>query len=133
MPNSEVVRHQAEAFERGEHDAVLAAFTDDAVFHYPGRGPLGGSFRGRDEIQRFLHRRDALLEGGSLEYDIAEFTGVDERDATDVVIEVGRARGRRPGKELAWDFVGVSRMRHGKVAEARTYVDDQVAVDKFWS
>lgn len=133
MSSEELVRAQAKALEQGDHGAVLAAFADNAVFHYPGRNPLAGDHAGKEAITGFLTRRASLLEGGSLEYDIDEHELVDPKTGDKLVLEIGTAVGRRNGRTMEWGFVGISRVVDGLVVDSRVYQEDDRTVDEFWS
>ena len=51
-----VVREIFGAFARKEGFALRGLFAEDAVWSVPGRGIMAGTYRGRDEIFRFLAR-----------------------------------------------------------------------------
>jgi ketosteroid isomerase-like protein len=38
-PNEELLRREFDATVAGDMDALMDCYTDDAVFHYPGRNP----------------------------------------------------------------------------------------------
>ena len=45
-----------EARNRGDLDAFLAAWADDAVYVFPGEGAMSGTFQGKAEIRRWFER-----------------------------------------------------------------------------
>jgi ketosteroid isomerase-like protein len=49
-----VVRGIFDAFARKEGFALRGLFAEDATWSVPGRGIMAGTYRGRDEIFRFL-------------------------------------------------------------------------------
>ncbi|MBZ0172734.1 MAG: nuclear transport factor 2 family protein, partial [Phycisphaerales bacterium] len=50
------IRDGAEALQRGDFDAVLEDWADDAVFIYPGEVSASGETRGKEAIRAWLER-----------------------------------------------------------------------------
>ena len=63
-PNEELFRRMLEVWGSGDREGATGFFAEDAVFHYPGPGPLHGDHRGREEILRFWAEQDRLTGGG---------------------------------------------------------------------
>ena len=53
-PNADVLQVQIDALARGDVAKALTWYTEDAVFHYPGRNRLSGDYRGKDQILTLL-------------------------------------------------------------------------------
>jgi hypothetical protein len=56
-PNEELIRQSFEAFSKRDVEALAALLADDAVFHFPGRGPLAGDHRGKDQVLATLAKQ----------------------------------------------------------------------------
>ena len=58
-PNADLLNKGYDAFEKGDLETVQGLFTEDAVFHVPGRSRLSGDYRGRDEVLAFIRQMSA--------------------------------------------------------------------------
>jgi ketosteroid isomerase-like protein len=120
-PNAEMVLESWSAFWRGEVEAGLAHFAEDATWLVPGTLPASGLKRGHAEIGRFRHGNLAI------------FTWLDRQvvgvhEAGDVVVLEVQARGElRDGR--AYENAGcvVWVLQGGKIQAVREYVDTQKA------
>src|SRR3954454_9712770 len=93
--NVEIALAVVEAWNRGDREAWLALWDEDAEFH-PLRAQLEGeSYRGHEGLERFLAEMTEEWEG--VRFEIAE-----TRDAGEQVVGIGRfrARGRASGVDL---------------------------------
>lgn len=124
--NEALVRRIFAAFARKEGFALRGLFADDAVWTVPGRSVMAGTYRGREEIFRFLARLPKETEGtyGS---ELRDVLASDERAAA-----VYRARGRRLGRELELDQVLLFRIVGGLVGEVLALPTDPEAFEAFW-
>lgn len=50
------IRELFEARNRGDLNAFLGAWSDDAVYIFPGEGPMSGTFRGKEVIRRWFEQ-----------------------------------------------------------------------------
>lgn len=125
--NESVVRRIFEAFERKEGLALRGLFAEDAVWRVPGSGTMAGTYRGREEIFRFLARLPKETDGtyGSKLVDVL---ASDERAAA-----LYRARGTRRGKALELDQVLLFSFRDGLVSEVLALPSDPAAFEAFWA
>jgi ketosteroid isomerase-like protein len=71
--NSALVRSMVDAFLQGDLETVASAFSEDAVWDFPGHSIVNGTFRGPDEIVAFLARAFEL-SGGTLSLDVIDIT-----------------------------------------------------------
>jgi len=125
--NEALVRRIFEAFARKEGFALRGLFAEDAVWIVPGRGVMAGTYRGRDEIFRFLARLSKETEGtyGS---ELQDVLASDERAAA-----LYRARGTRLGRTLEVDQVLLFRIADGLVQEVLALPGDPDAFEAFWA
>ncbi len=127
-PNEAVVRKGYEAFSKGDIETLQnEIFTDDIVWHVPGRNPLSGDYKGIGEVLGYFGQLGELT-GGSFQVTLEDVLANDER-----TVALHHVTGTREGKTLDADEVLVFRFRGDKVSEAQGYSGDQHAVDQFWS
>lgn len=125
--NDALVRRIFDAFARKQGFALRGLFADDAVWTVPGGSVMSGTYRGREEIFRFLSRLPKETDGtyGS---ELRDVLASDERAAA-----LYRACGRRRGRELALDQVLLFRIADGLVQEVLALPSDPEAFEAFWA
>jgi uncharacterized protein len=125
--NEAVVREIFGAFARKEGFALRGLFAEDAVWSVPGRGVMAGTYRGRDEIFRFLTRLPKETDGtyGS---ELVDVLASDSRAAA-----LYRARGTRRGRTLELDQVLLFTLEDGCVTRVLALPSDPDAFEEFWA
>jgi ketosteroid isomerase-like protein len=125
--NEAVVRSLFDAFARKEGLALRDLFARDAVWVVPGASVMAGTYRGRDEIFRFLARLPKETDGtyGSSLIDVL---ASDERAAA-----LYRATGARHGRRLDLVQLLLFRLDAGRIVEALALPSDAGAFDAFWA
>ena len=83
----DAVRRHYDAFARGDMDAFLATYAEDAVVEHAESLPFGGAYRGRDEIGR-------LVRAFEERWPEAEVTPVQVAASEAWVLVLTRYRGR---------------------------------------
>lgn len=73
ITNETIVRTMIDGFQQGDLDTVAAAFAADAVWDFPGRSVINGTYQGPQEIVGFL-ARSFELSGGTLRLDVIDLT-----------------------------------------------------------
>ena len=115
--NKKLVRDAWDAFWRGDIEAGLTCFADDASWVVPGPMKTSGVKRGKEEIRRFRH--------GNLNI----FAELDRKlvgiyaDGDCVILEsavAGRLKNGRPYENAG---CAVWEIRNGKVRQVREYLD----------
>jgi ketosteroid isomerase-like protein len=116
--NLEVVRRLLTAYNEGDIAGVLAELDEDVEWQVPAVLPLGGVYRGHDELRRFFATvfsrfRQPRIEPGEL------------LNAGNHVVYLGRftAQPMTAGPELDVEVAFVWTMRDGKVTRMREYSD----------
>ena len=125
--NDAVVRRIFDAFARKQGFALRDLFAADAVWTVPGNGAMGGVYRGREEIFRFLGRLPKET-AGSYRSQLIDVLASDHRAAA-----LYRASGERNGRRLDLDQVLLFRLEHGLVQEVLALPSDPAAFDAFWA
>lgn len=126
-PNETLLRNGYEAFEKGDLDTLRGLFTDDIVWHSPGKGPLAGDYRGIDQVFG-LFAKVVELSGGTYRNDLHDVLANDEH-----AVALVTARGERAGKTLDSLQSHVFHLTDGKVTEVWLEAGDLYANDEFWS
>lgn len=125
--NEALVRRIFDAFARGEGLALGGLFAEDAVWTVPGSGAMAGTYRGREEIFRFLARLPKET-GGTYGSELVDVLASDTRAAA-----LYRARGTRHGRTLELDQLLLFRIESGLVHEVLALPSDPEAFEAFWA
>src|SRR3954452_16067321 len=119
--NVEAFKRGADAFNRGDLDAVLESFDHEVEWHAVFQVMLGGAAtvcRGQEEVRAYFQE---------LSEDFAELRlTMDElRDLGDRLVVVGRfgGRGRASGAEIHSPIVLVADFQAGRIFRMRDYLD----------
>lgn len=125
--NEVLVRGIFDAFARRQAFGLREVFAPDAVWTVPGSGTMAGSFRGREEILRFLGRLSKETDG-TYRSRLVDVLSSDERAAA-----LYRATGERSGRTLELDQVLLFRIAGGVVHEVLALPSDPATFDAFWA
>jgi uncharacterized protein len=126
-PNEELVQRAFNAFSTGDFEAVAALLADDIVYHFPGRGPLAGDHRGKDQVLANFAKQ-AELTGGTFRLEVHDIVANDDH-----AIVLTAARAERGDGSWEDNAVLVFHIRDGKISEAWLHPGDQYAGDEFFS
>ena len=124
--NVDLLNRGYDAFEKGDLDTLLQLFTDDIVFHVPGRSQVAGDYRGQDEVFGFFGRL-VELTGGSFKIERHHVLADDSHGSV-----LSTTTAQRDGKNLSVKGVDVFHFEGDRVSEIWTFVDDQYADDEFF-
>ena len=125
--NAAAVRRGYEAFNSGDLATLRELFTEDAVWHAAGRGPLSGEKRRRDAILAFFGQV-AERTGGTFRAELHDVLADDEH-----AVGMHTTVGQREGRNLQVHTVMVFHLRNGKVSEAWEHSSDTQTVDEFFA
>lgn len=115
--HSDVLRKGYAAFASGDIPAVLAVFSPDIVWTSPPTLPMGGVFRGHDEVLGFFQS----LGGYYAELAVEPGRFIESGD--DVVV-LGQVRARTlSGTAIEEPFVHVWTMRDGRAVQFQEFFD----------
>jgi ketosteroid isomerase-like protein len=126
-PNADLLAAQIEALARGDIDAAMSYYSDDVVFHYPGRNPLSGDYRGKGEVLALLSKV-MQITNGSFRPEVHDVLASDDHVAALVTV-----RAERDGTSVEWLSVDLFHVRDGALSEHWVHEVDQEVVDQFWS
>ena len=122
--NVKIALAAVDAWNRGDREAWLALWDEEAEFH-PLRAQLEGeSYRGHEGLERFLAEMTEQWE--KVRFEIEE-----TRDAGEQVVGIGRfqARGRASGVDLNVPLGVFTRVRRGKIVYARFFSEPAEALE----
>lgn len=124
--NIKVVRDFFTAYGADDLEGIAAVMDEDVKWHIPGRHPLSGTKKGRDEVLAFF----AQLGAAGFQADPIYF-GADETHVVDILRGWSNAEGK-PNVDTTWALV--YRIENGKIVEATNLSADQDAANTFfWS
>jgi ketosteroid isomerase-like protein len=126
-PNAALLRSLYEAFGRGDMATIDAGFADDVTFHIPGRGPLSGTYAGKQRVYE-LFGKLAEGSGGTFKIEVHDVVANDEH-----VVGLTTNSASREGKSVSYQATLVAHLKGGKVGEVWEMYDDPNKVDEFWS
>ncbi len=126
-PNEEVARSATETLSKGDIEGFIELHTEDAVVHFPGRGPLAGDYRGKDGLVQLFQKQMQMLDAPP------EIENHDILANDDHVVVLNNTRGTRGGQTLEQQQVVVMHIRDGKIAEVWLQFSDQQAMDEMAS
>lgn len=125
-PNEELARSEMEATQRGDMEGMLAHYSDDVVFHYPGRNVLSGTHRGKDALRRWMDGFGVILgERGALTRTSHDVVAGDDHVVSLIAVDARRTDGRA----ARWNAAFVMHVSEGKICELWAHIDDPYAVD----
>lgn len=128
-PSEARVREFFEAFSRRDVASAATLFSDDVVFHIPGRNRFSGLIRGREAwTASLLKYAEAEKAGVSLTFQVHDVVGGD--DHTVALLSV---QAEHRGKRIEWQRVAVYHFADGKAQEVWIHDVDQYAIDEFLS
>ena len=124
--NVDLLNRGYDAFEKGDLDTLRQLFTDDIVFHVPGRSQVAGDYRGQDEVFGFFGRL-VELTGGSFKIERHHVLADDTHGSV-----LSTSTAQRDGKSLSVKTVDVFHFQGDRVSEVWTFADDLYAEDEFF-
>ena len=116
----EVVRRFCAAWADGDLDAIVGAFTDDAVYHNIPLDPVTGPEAIRTFIESFVGAVD------SVEFQLRNIVG-----AGDVVLTERVDVFVAPDRRIELPVMGTFELRDGRIAAWRDYFDLQTFMSAF--
>jgi uncharacterized protein len=125
--NAERIRGGYAAFNRADIEALTDLFSEDTVWHSPGRGAMAGEYKGRDATFAYFGRLHQSSDGtiqANLQSLVAE---------GDTVVGRQTNTATRGDKQLEVNVCIVFEMRDGRIVEACEYQYDLYAWEEFWS
>jgi ketosteroid isomerase-like protein len=118
---------------RKDLDAWMRAWADDAVFDFPGDSPISGHFEGKAAIEAWWrHWFDRMAEVRFSPVHVAFANPLGFSIANTVFTQLTVDVTTKDGLTAHADLVNVSRVRGGKIVEARDYFFDPSVEEPVW-
>ena len=127
-PNEALVERGYQAFGEGDLDTLRTLYADDAVHVAPGSSPVGGEYKGVDEILGFYGQ---LFErtGGTFKAELKSA----KAEGNSTVVAVHHETGTRGDKSLDQDCTLTFTIADGKLTRLVDEHADQDAYDAFFA
>jgi uncharacterized protein len=126
-PNEDVARSATEALSKRDIEGFLAHHTDDVVVHFPGRGPMAGDYRGKEQFASMFQRQMQMLDAPP-ELEVHDVLANEEH-----AVVLNRVSATRGGRTLDQEQVVVMHFRDGKISESWLHFAKQQEMDEFAS
>ncbi len=120
-----IVRRMLDALERRDVVAIGELLADDAVYHFPGRGPVAGTYRGRDAVLGMFRTLVGLFDGPP------EMSSHDVVASEAHVVDLATYTGVRGGQSFAWNAVRLYHVEGDRIAEIWLMIGDVYGFDSF--
>jgi uncharacterized protein len=127
LSNAALIKGGYDAFAHGDIRDALAVFTEDILWHVPGRGPLSRDYRGRDEVLGFFQHVMELCHG-TFRIQIDDFLAKGDR-----VVVLCTESAQRGDRSWSSPQVHVWTIKNGRASVFWQYQGDQQTEDEFWS
>jgi uncharacterized protein len=124
----EIVRNLFRAYAGGDEPRLAELLEPGVVYHVPGRSPMAGAYRGRDQVLALWDRQKQYM--GGKPYRVREVAMLAESDRVVLLTEV---TAEREGRSLTFEGANAYRVTDGRVAEGRVFIFDLDAFDEFWA
>jgi uncharacterized protein len=118
-----IVRRLLDALEARDVAAISSLLTDDVLYYFPGRGPVAGTYHGRDAVLG-LFRAFAELFDGPLEMSTHDVVASEAH-----VIDLATYRGVRGGQSLTWNAVRLYHVDDDRISEIWLMIGDVYGFD----
>ena len=120
-----IVRRMLEALERRDVVAIGELLADDAVYHFPGRSPVAGTYRGRDAVLGMFRTLVGLFDGPP------EMSSHDVVASEAHVVDLATYTGVRGGQSFTWNAVRLYHVDADRIAEIWLMIGDVYGFDAF--
>ena len=122
-PNAALIRRMYEALSKGDFVSVRTeVFSEDMVWHLPGRHPMSGDHVGRDAVLTAMRYFDGI------QLELHDVVANDQH-----AVALLRAKGERRGKRYDALEIDVFHIKDGKITEFWSFSEDQRVTDDYWS
>jgi uncharacterized protein len=125
QPDVAVVRQWWETCMK-DLDAAAGMMTGDVVHHVPGKNPMAGAYKGRDNVMQMYRRYGEMMESAEMN-PVAMMA-----DGHGHVVSVMRNRYQRDGRTLELHEAMLFTVTGGKISGIEEFSEDLDASDDFW-
>jgi ketosteroid isomerase-like protein len=122
-----IVRALLDALEARDVKTIGGLLTDDVVYHFPGRGPVAGTYRGRDAVLGLFGALAALFDRP------LEMRSHDVVASEAHVLDLATYTGTRGGQSFTWNTVRLYHVDADRISEIWLMIGDVYAFDAWLS
>ena len=118
-----IVRALLDALEARDVAAITDLLTDDVVYHFPGRGPVAGTYRGRDEVIGLFRTLAGLFDAP------LDMSSHDVVASEAHVVDLATYTGIRAGQPFTWNAVRLYHVDADRISAVWLMIGDVYAFD----
>ena len=122
-----IVRRLLDALEARDVAAIGDLLTDDVLYYFPGRGPVAGTYQGRDAVLGLFQALGGLFDG-PLEMSTHDVVASEAH-----VVDLATYRGVRHGQSFIWNAVRLYHVDVDRISEVWLMIGDVYAFDEWLS
>jgi uncharacterized protein len=122
-----IVRRLLDALEARDAAAIGELVTDDVVYHFPGRGPVAGTYRGREAVLGLFGALGQLFDAP------LEMRSHDVVASEAHVVDLATYTGTRGGEPFTWNAVRLYHVDADRISEVWLMIGDVYAFDEWLS
>ena len=119
----QIVRRLLDALEARDLAAIDELLADDVVYYFPGRGPVGGTYKGREAVLGLFSSFAALFDGP------IEMSTHDVVASEAHVVDLASYAGLRGGERFTWNTVRLYHVDGDRIAEIWLMIGDLYGFD----
>ena len=120
-----VVRRMVDALAARDVAAIADLLADDVVYHFPGRNPVAGTYRGKAEVLGLLGAFGRLFDAP------LEMRSHDVVASEAHVVDLATYTGSRAGQSFTWNAVRLYHVDADLISEIWLMIGDVYAFDEF--
>jgi len=128
MENVNVAKRYFEYLRSGNLDALGQLFSDDIIWHQPGRGKLSKTYRGKKELFDLFGQFMNISQGS---FKIDEVKNIMTNG--DWVAATLHFSAKKRDQSISMDGVDLMKIENSKIKEVYLFSTDQDAEDRFWT
>lgn len=126
--NVTIVQSYFNAVAKGDFETVGSLFTDNIIWHQPGKGVQSGTYNGKDKV--FAHLGNFMKwSNGTFAIDSIEYT----TDNGNLVAASIHFKAEKEGKVLSMNGIDVLRIEDDKIKEVWLFSERIEEEDAFWN
>jgi ketosteroid isomerase-like protein len=124
----ELIHEYHDAWDRGDHEAGWAFYSDDVKVHMGGRGPLSGEYTSKkDFVENWVQRVSDYCDEWLVGYDNTTLML-----GNDGVVLMIKETWRKGDKAFFTDRIGIYKFANGKIVECWFSDMDQAGAEEFF-
>jgi uncharacterized protein len=122
-----IVRRLLDALEARDAAGIGELVADDVIYHFPGRGPVAGTYRGREAVLGLFGALGGLFDAP------LEMRSHDVVASEAHVVDLATYRGIRGGEPFTWNAVRLYHVDADRISEVWLMIGDVYAFDEWLS